>query len=145
MIRALIPVAVIVLSACSSPEGREQQAMMDLIEAKVRLPGSAEPLSRYARYYADMGDGTVKGVYLVFCDDAPRPGEACEELAADGSSRVVPCPDFRPDWQIPAGDRTWLADRRKLPGINDGGCMEVDVIFDRAKSEVVSVVCNGAA
>jgi hypothetical protein len=117
---------------------------MDAIEERVQLPAKAWPLEEYGRYYADAGDGTVHGVYLLPTEDL-NAGDICAELAADASSRVVPCPQIRPDWELPAGERRWFKDRQELPHMNDGGCSEVDVVFDKAKSVVLSLTCNGEA
>ena len=144
MTRVLVVALAVVLAGCSSTEERQQRALMDVIEARVQLPAKARPLEEYARYYADAGDGTVLGVYLI-PTTAPNPDDSCELLAADGSSRIVPCPQTRPDWEIPADDRRWFEDHQKLPYINDGGCMEVDVVFDKMTSAVLSVTCNGEA
>jgi hypothetical protein len=144
MTRVLATALTVVLAGCSSTEERQQQALMDMIEARVQLPEKAWPLKEYARYYADAGDGTIHGVYLIPTEE-PDANDVCELLAADGSSRVVPCPQMRPDWEVPADERRWFEDHRELPYINDGGCSEVDVVFDRTKSAVLSVTCNGEA
>lgn len=118
---------------------------MDQIEKQVHLPNGAGRLADYSRYYADDGHGEVVAVFLIIPKDEPRPGETCEELAANFTSRTVPCEPMHLPWAIPAGQRRWLKDKRDLPFINDGGCMEVDVTFNRAKSTVTSIQCNGEA
>jgi len=43
------------LGACSAPQDRQREQMMDQIEKQVRLPQGAEPLDKYVRYYAGLG------------------------------------------------------------------------------------------
>jgi hypothetical protein len=118
---------------------------MDRIEKQVHLPKGASPLADYSRYYSDDGKGEIVAVYLIIPRDEPRPGETCEELTTNFTSRTVPCRPVQLPWAIPAGQRRWLKDKRELPFINDGGCMEVDVTFNKAKWAVTSIQCNGEA
>jgi hypothetical protein len=143
MTKVLVVALAVVLAGCSSAEERRQQALMDMIEARVQLPAKAWRLEEYGRYYADAGDGTVDGVYLLPSEGLDA-DDTCTWIAADGSSRVAPCPP-RPDWEIPADERRWFKDHRELPHINDGGCSEVDVVYDKTKSALLSVTCKGEA
>ncbi len=142
---AVLVVAALLLTNCSTPEERQQNALMDQIEKQVQLPKGARPLGDYARYYTYAENGDVHGVYLMPFNDESRAGESCEELSANFTSRDVPCPSLQSPDAIAVGKRKWLVDRHDLPFINDGGCMEVDVVFDPLKARVKSVDCNGKA
>jgi hypothetical protein len=140
-----IAALLMLVSGCSSPQERKREALMNKIEKQVQLPKGARPLSEYARYYADKGDGVVAAVFLIPLSDEMRPGEGCEELLENFASREVPCEPMQFEWAMPAGERRWFKDQRDLPWINDGGCAQVDVEFNIAKSTVKYVECNGEA
>lgn len=142
-----LPFVVIglVLGSCSSPAEREHNRLMDQIEAQVRLPTGARRLQEYARYYAYGDHADVIGEYVIPMDDSPRPVEVCEDLSANFTSRKVPCQSFKTDWAMPAGERRWVPDQRHLPVVDDGGCAVVTVEFDRTKSAITGVACNGEA
>lgn len=135
----------LLLTACSSPEERDHEALMGKIEQQVRLPKGARTLGEYARYYANGDDGEVIAVYLLPFNDDPRPGDSCEELTENFTSRQVPCPSMHPTWAMPAGKRRWVKDQHDLPFISDGGCAQVTVVFDKSRSAIKSAECNGTA
>jgi hypothetical protein len=149
---ALLP-ALVALTAASAPKSSDQQALMDEIELKVRLPVGAERLTAYGRYYAFDGKGKVEARYLLPLGPAtpdPLPADwGCEELLELGNepvSRPVPCPRD-PDMgrYLKAGQRRWFADFKAIPMIFDGGCMVVHVTFDLKTRKVEHVSCNGHA
>ena len=135
----------ILLAGCSTPEERKHKALMDQIENQVQLPKGAHALGDYARYYTHDENGDVHGVYLIPFNDEPRPGEGCEELGSNLTGRNVSCPPGQSQDALAAGKRRWVDDRRNIPFIMDGGCMEVDVIFDASKGRIKSAYCNGVA
>lgn len=110
----IIIVAAALLTACSTSEARDREALMDLIERQARLPDGARPLAEYARYYAPGGKDEVAAVFLIPVNDE-------------------------------VGQRRWMDDQRDLPFIIDGGCSQVTLTFDRAKSVVKAAECNGPA
>ncbi len=136
---------VIGLAACSTPEERQRAAVMDQIEKQLQLPEGARPFGEYARHYAERDNGHVVGVYLVPFEDEIRSGESCEELDANFASHPVPREPMEMPKQLAAGEREWLKSPRDLPFISDGGCAQITVIFDKAKSAVLSAECNGRA
>lgn len=140
-----IAAVVLLLGGCSSPQERERKTLMNEIEKQVQLPKGARPLSEYARYYANKDDGVVVAVFLIPIKDDIAPGESCEELFENFTSGKMPCEPMQFEWALPAGERRWFKDQRDLPWINDGGCAQVDVEFDIAKSTVKHVECNGEA
>jgi hypothetical protein len=131
------------LGSCSSPAEREHNRVMDQIEARVHLPAGARRLQNYARYYAYGDHRNVIAEYVIPMNDAPQPGEICEDLSANFTSQKVPCQPFKTDWAMPAGERRWMADQGHLPGVSDGGCSVVVLEFDLKNSEFTHVACNG--
>ena len=116
---------------------------MDQIERQVRLPEGARSIEDYARYYAQSSNSKIIAKYLVPISYDLGPDEGCEELLENFSSREVRCEPLPAFPGIAAGERKWLEDEGELPSMSDGGCMQVTVIYDRAKSAVTSALCNG--
>src|SRR3546814_21179292 len=83
------------LVACSEGAGAPNNSTMDLIERQVQLPEAAASLDDYARYYANDGNEIV-AIYISHVDPT------------------------NPYYDVPRGQRRWLADHRDLPLINDG-------------------------
>ena len=133
------------LSGCSTPEERGREALMDQIEKQVQLPKGARPLSEYARYYAETGKSEVHAVYLIPISGELGPGEGCSELTENFSLKDVPCEPTADFPGLAPGERKWVADEDELPFMMDGGCMQVTVVFDKAKSVIRSAHCNGVA
>ena len=144
--------AILALSG-SAAERPEREALMDEIESKVRLPAAAHRLDEYGRYYAFEGKRRVAAVYLLPPEPLtpdPRPADwGCEEVVSvEGgiTTREIPCP---PDPDIShylrAGQRRWVANRKALPFVADGGCMIVHLSFNLDTREVEDAFCNGSA
>jgi hypothetical protein len=110
----------LLLLSCSSPEEQAHQVLMDQIESQIRLPAEARSLAEYSRNYAAGPKNEVVATYLIVPKGVPLP---------EGSA-------------LP-GKRRWFNDMRQLPGISGGGCGEVNVVYDTAKSTVREVACNG--
>ena len=133
----------LLLLACTTSEQRQHNQVMDAVEARLKLPHGAGKLSEYARHYALDERGLVVGVYSPGYR-APSPNETCEELLEDMTTRTVPCEE-PPGDRLPAGQRQWVGDTSKLPGISDGGCSVITVIYDPNAGIVKSANCNGVA
>lgn len=131
------------LLACTTPEERQHNKLMDVIEARVKLPDGARPLSYYARHYAADDKGFVVGVYAPGYR-ARGPDESCEELLENMTSRQVPCEEDKGD-RLLSGQRQWVGNTDKLPLIMDGGCGVITVIYDPKAGVVKSATCNGEA
>jgi hypothetical protein len=144
------------LAASGSPGPSEDLAhdvLMDEIERQVRLPAGAYRMDEYGRYYAQDGKRRVRAVYRlppepVTPDPLPA-GWGCEEILPLGhepATREIPCP---PDEDISdylrAGQRRWVADRKALPTMFDGGCRVVNLVFDLKTRKVEHALCNGDA
>jgi hypothetical protein len=110
----------VVLAACSEKKSVSYECTMNLIEQQVRLPEEAAPLDRYARYYAADADY----IYAVYVKSVDR---------AD------------PNFDLPVGQRRWVADHLNLPTVLDGGCSIVNVRYNRITLKVDVPVCNGDA
>jgi len=143
---AIAFVALVTLVSCSAPAERRQRQLMDEIEVRVKLPEGAAALSKYARFYAQDPSGEVMGVYII--PDPPLAADAgCSELQADMSLKPIDC-DSVPvaEWQkVKANERLWLDQTANLPGINDGGCGIVTVIYLPSNRTIESATCNGEA
>ena len=94
--------------------------MMDQIEQRVQLRADALKLDKYARYYASDGNRVV-GTYINLVDPKNQ------------------------YYDVPIGKRRWIKDLRNLPGISDGGCSVVIVIYNQVTKKVEEVSCNGVA
>jgi hypothetical protein len=126
-------------------EERRQARLMDEIETRLALPPGAQPLSHYARFYAFEGPGKVIAVYMI--PEPARPaGDHCVEMTADGNSHPVAC-EPSPAWPpgVPAGHRRWVRDRREMPLIFDGGCIQITITYDLKSRKIESASCNGYA
>ena len=122
---------------------------MDRIEKQIILPKGARTLAEYARYYGVDDKGRVAGTYLTI-DPPPDPSWTCEDIVLNEEeveSRPVPCP---PDVEDPirnlkAGQRRWVGDADNRPFRADGGCSQVNVLFDPGTGKVLHAFCNGTA
>lgn len=132
------------LSLAVGPTAEAQNAVSEAsvqaIEAQIVMPGGAESLELYDRYYAFdelQGLEVVKGVFLLRrAFGAPRRG---------GVAAVAGVPN------------AFTMSGRQLPVIADGGCSVVTIYFDISTERLVSIslegvdaepelgVCNGRA
>jgi hypothetical protein len=132
------------LTACSSPEGRAREALLDNIEQTVRLPAGAKPLQSYVRYYAPAGGGEVVGIFILPGVDELAAGEGCEQLREDGPT--VPCTyDWPKSTGVGAGNRVWVSDYAKLPRPMRvaSNCGLVSVVYRESDRRFVEVACYG--
>lgn len=142
---SLAAAAALVVAAYSTPAERRHERLMDEIEQKLQLPEAARPLGEYARYYAYGSNGDVEAVYLIPFEDALLPGEGCEEVMPDFTTKEVPCPDMEsPYMDLAAGERRWVPNTRDLPRVFDGGCGVVNVRFSLRSGSIKQAVCNGS-
>src|SRR3546814_10899191 len=86
----------------------------------LQLPEAAASLDDYARYYANDGNEIV-AIYISHVDPT------------------------NPYYDVPRGQRRWLADHRDLPLINDGGCSVVSVRYNPVTRTMDTPLCNGEA
>lgn len=120
---ALIAGLVSILPACQpqTPPSNatsveiREAALANEIESQVAMPKGAGPLKDYSRFYAEAPAGKIVGLYI-------RGGSG----------------------DLPAGARRWVR-FDALPGIDDGGCSVVNIVFDLATRKVEKAFCNGLA
>jgi hypothetical protein len=121
MRRLILLIATFLLSACSAAEERQHSQLMDQIEKQILMPAGSRPIAEYARYYAFDKKGRVIAIYTTWIE----PDDASLNL--------------------PTGQRRWVSDEGHLPGISEGGCGVVEVLFDPATDEVKRAECNERA
>jgi hypothetical protein len=132
--------AMLCIAGCSPAPKSREASIMDKIEKRIRLPQRAAPLAQFVRYYAYRTDGKVRGIYLP--PDGPEtPDVTCVEVAPKAQSRKVPCPPA-PRRRV-AGERIWLQDANRLPGLMAAGCTGVSVVFDPLSDKLEQVECMG--
>lgn len=139
MIR-LLPLIVILLSACAAPD-HEKSDLTERIEATVVLPNEADPIEEYERYYALRPDGTVLGVYTTHSDVHRKAvAETCRTL----NEQPFPCPtDGTKLRLVKSGESVWISDHLELPGTNGGGCALINIHYDPRSQRFLEVECNG--
>src|SRR4051812_49412318 len=104
---ARLALLTFLLIDCSSPETRRHDELLNKIEASIRLPAGAKPLSSYVRYYAPAGSGHIAGVFMLPGLDELPPGQGCEQLRGDMTSE--PCTFAWPkSTSVGADSRVWL-------------------------------------
>lgn len=128
---------------------------MRAIETAVKLPAEAKALDNYSRNYALRPDGMVVAIYVIPRSTEGREGEdGCEVILKDLGSR--PCTDAEKkkiaDEERAAAElfgranqSRWFDDYRDLPVILDGGCDQIEIIFDPNSRAIQSAQCNGEA
>jgi len=153
----LLPAAATLgFASCNAapPEVGEQRAIMARIEQLVALPDGASPLDAYSRNYARQSDGTIVAHYVlphpVLDDDSIDAG--CSAMTED--SELRPCTedeikDMREmDERIAAtfgeaNQSRWFASPGELPSMYDGGCAQIEIVFDPVAGHFDRVQCNG--
>jgi hypothetical protein len=132
-------------SAAPSPEERRQQRVMDEIEGRVALPRGAHKLSDYARFYGDVPGGKVAATYVIARPAEPASREGCTTVDANGAGEDGPCPAM-PAWPsggVGAGQRKWVRAGEHMPFMADGGCAQIDIVYDPRRRVFEAVACNG--
>jgi hypothetical protein len=134
----------------------EHQSIMRQIESSVQLPEGAKPIDQYSRNYALRPDGKVVAIFVIppepMWDDSE--GFGCEVALEDFATR--PCTeeeiaeikqqDAATAASFGAADESrWFSDDGELPTILDGGCTQVEIVFDPHSKQIESAECNGLA
>ena len=144
-----------VMTNCVAPES-EHQAQMTFIEETVQLPEDARPIDEYSRNYAWRPDGKIIAIYVVpFEPMGGAPGyDDCvvilenseEKPCSDGDIAEIRQQDAANAAAFgEAGRSRWFSNHFELPSIFDGGCMQVEIVFDPRSQEIENVKCNGSA
>jgi hypothetical protein len=140
--KVCLALLVLSLVGCSSPEARQRDELLDNIESSIRLRPGAKPLNSYVRYYAPAGRALIAGMYMLpGLDDLP-PGEGCEELRADMSTK--PCVfDWPKSTRVGAGNRVWLSGIEKLPmpARNGGHCGIITFGYRKSDARFLDLAC----
>ena len=133
-----IAATVILLTGCSPPEERRNEALMAQIEKQVQLPTGALPLNDYARFYADAGRGEVAAVYMLPSVIEKMAAEQCEQLTGIDTSKSVPCVSSE-NGKMKAGQRLWVGGHENLPFEVAPGCEVITLGFDVERRRVVEL------
>lgn len=141
MWKVLLTVAALLSSACSTAEERRYDKVMDEIERRAQLPQAANPLSDYARFYGDAGQGSVVAVYMLPSVIAQMAAQECEELTLEAST-PVPCvtPEVA---KIGARERRWVGGHENLPFTSAPGCQVITFSFDANTQRFHDLSCVG--
>ena len=105
------------LQGCVDARGawRPDQHILTRLESSIKLPADAKPLTSYARYYAGASERGRRVVRGVLVQRSDK---------KPGVSVVAPS---------------------DLPEIYDGGCGVIDLAYDVASEQIVSLECHGSA
>lgn len=138
---AIRPLSLLPLClSCTAYQGGHSQLIRE-IDAAVVVPKDAQPLRKYAGYFAIRPDGKIEVFYDADVRDGIHrwPTEGCSEIAHDDTLVDVPCGlDDRPV----SGERRWV-NYDDMPDAADGGCSIINVVYDPTAHRVTSVFCNG--
>ena len=97
-------------------------AQVQHVESIVHMPGDAQAITAYQRFYAgvvDNGRKIIEGIYL-----------------ARGVTK---------DMQIDHSRDVQIVDANSIQFIMDGGCLMVTVYYDVASDAITTARCNGYA
>ena len=139
---ATIAAMVILLTSCSTPEERKNEALIAQIEKQVQLPKGALPLNYYARFYADAGHDEVAAVYMLPSVIEKMAAEQCEQLTGIDTSKSVPCVSSEIG-KMKAGQRLWVGGQENLPFEVAPGCDVITLGFDRGRRQFIEIGCVG--
>jgi len=155
LIKYLAVFSLLTGCANSSPSASpEHQTVFETIEANVRLPAGAFPLDKYSRNYAKRPDGKFVATYIIPFNSLQLDEEdyGCDVMLEDFESRTCSeaeiAQSHQRDLQFAqaygaAGETRWFDNYLELPFMNDGGCLQIDIVFDPNTGLVESVECNG--
>jgi hypothetical protein len=133
----------------------EREALISRIEAKLVLPEGANSIDTYSRNYAFTPDGKVIAIYVTPFVAATREGPdyGCEVMLEDFESRSctddeiseMKHQDVAAVELFGAADQSrWFNDYLELPSISDGGCMQIEIVFDPQAQRIERARCNGS-
>jgi len=138
-----------ILSGCDGPAA-QRQLLMEEIERSVRLPREAYPLRDYARHYTLIGPTKVTAVYVtqhatvdpdriagMIVGDSWRPLTPQEIVTMKAEKAAAEA-----RWGT-AGKRYWRDGTDDFPVMDDGGCEQVNILYDTAAKRFDYAMCNG--
>ena len=124
------------LSSCAPSPHSRQDALMNEVEASVKMPRGAGPLSSYARYYAFAPDGLLVAAYTREVEKQ-EPGVSCSEMTLDGDLKDVACPALA---NAKLGERRWVS-FEDFPAVADEACGAVQVVYDPKARRILYTEC----
>ena len=74
----------------------------------------------------------------------------CEKVLSfkdgDIETETAPCGDTFPEKpKFKTGESVWVKDESELPGLSDGGCHLITIVYNNTKKSFEFVHCNGVA
>ena len=157
----LISIILIVAAStgCTS-DISDQTRIMQMIETRVQLPEGAEPIEAYSRNYAKLSDQKVRAIFIEPYEPSPihdTEDYGCEILAdIDESGEFESRPCTRDELEETQeldkaiskshgkkNESRWFKDSNELPGMDDGGCSQIEIIFDLRSDSFETIRCNG--
>ncbi|HMO75293.1 MAG TPA: hypothetical protein PKD99_05560 [Sphingopyxis sp.] len=138
----LLYTLVIALAGCSSSDNPHRN-LFATIEASVKLPAEAFPLSSYSRYYANAEDGSISAAYVVHSEGwLESTAQACREF--EGDEKPHPCPVGGGSLRlVKPGNSLWVRDEINLPTMAGGGCNLVTFKYHVDREKFSQMECNG--
>ncbi|HKX88013.1 MAG TPA: hypothetical protein VJM13_02285, partial [Sphingopyxis sp.] len=118
----------------------------------IALPPAAEPLDAYGRYYRYAEPGKVAAVFLI--PIPPRDTDGCSVVTRSSGMRDCTAAEIEEirdrdaavaARQLAAGKRRWMPAATDIPEISDGGCMQINILYEVAARRFLFVACNGDA
>lgn len=148
--RLLILIGGLLLSSCTNLSSQEEE-LMNAIERAVILSPPMKSLDAYGRYYRYAEPGNIAAVYLI-----PAPSSEPEGCSVMTENDMRDCTAEEVDElrqraatevprELPAGARRWVDKATEIPEINDGGCQQVNILYDVATRRFLRLECNGEA
>jgi len=154
----LIIAIVAALTGCTSNMS-DQTQIMRMIETRIQLPEGAEPIEAYSRNYAKLSDQKVRAIFIEPYEPSPidqTEDYGCEVLDGideNGEFESRPCTgDELEETQGldkaiseshgKANVSRWFKNSNELPGMDDGGCSQIEIIFDLRSDSFETIRCN---
>ena len=149
----ILSLNVLLVASCVAP-AKSREDLSKQIESQIVLPKGARPMNQYSRNYAFRPDGKVVAVYVhpylwdlpvaihndCFVEAKNSNGQACTEHETMKTNHQLATAT---SWFGAAGQSRWFSDYRALPSISDGGCDQINIVYDPLTETFESANCNG--
>jgi len=138
----------------------DRQEIMRAIETRVQLPARSSPIQEYSRNYVLLSAQKILAVFVLPHESIQVEGvedfgcERLSEIDENGEIESSPCTASEID-EIremeeglsetfgKANESRWFKSSDDLPHMEDGGCSQINIIFDLRLDTFEQVECNG--